>query len=137
MRLDVLSLQKRNDIMENSSKCLFNWVVYILVIGCFWPVCAQNIQNTKVFISSDDSNIVYMGRISKRIPHMVRFTYPGVSIIANFEGTSLQMLTSPSVFFLPFLKGAELLSTTMGRDSVREKDSLKVLRIRSRLQAKE
>lgn len=80
--------------MENSSKCLFNWVVYILVIGCFWPVCAQNIQNTKVFISSDDSNIVYMGRISKRIPHMVRFTYPGVSIIANFEGTSLQMLTS-------------------------------------------
>lgn len=80
--------------MRNSSKCLFNWLVYILVMGCFWPVCAQNVQNAKAFISSDDSNIVYMGRISKRIPHMVRFTYPGVSIIANFEGTSLQMLTS-------------------------------------------
>lgn len=80
--------------MRNGSKGLFNWVAYILVMGCFWPVCAQNVQDTKVFISSDDSNIVYMGRISKRIPHMVRFTYPGVSIWANFEGTSLQMLTS-------------------------------------------
>lgn len=48
-------------------------------------------HDNKTFISSDDSHIVYMGRVSKSIPQTIRFTYPGVSIYANFEGTSLQM----------------------------------------------
>lgn len=47
------------------------------------------------FIPADDARIVYMGRISHRIPGAVTFTYPGVSIFANFEGTSLRMQAKP------------------------------------------
>ena len=49
----------------------------------------------RVFIPADDARIVYMGRISHRIPQAVTFTYPGVSIYADFEGTSLQMKAKP------------------------------------------
>lgn len=49
----------------------------------------------RVFIPADDARIVYMGRISHRIPKAVTFTYPGVSIYADFEGTSLQMKAKP------------------------------------------
>ena len=48
-----------------------------------------------VFIPADDAHIVYMGRISHRIPKAVTFTYPGVSIFVNFEGTSLRMKAKP------------------------------------------
>ena len=47
------------------------------------------------FVSADDARIVYMGRVSHRIPQAVTFTYPGVSIYADFEGTSLQMKAKP------------------------------------------
>ena len=66
-----------------------------MIVGFSLSVSAETRQNDKVFISSDDSHIVYMGRISRTVPHMVRFTYPGVSIFANFEGTSLQMKVKP------------------------------------------
>lgn len=66
-----------------------------MLAGFSLSASAEAHQNDKVFISSDDSHIVYMGRISRTIPHMVRFTYPGVSIFANFEGTSLQMKVKP------------------------------------------
>lgn len=66
-----------------------------MIAGFSLSVSAETRQNDKVFISSDDSHIVYMGRISRTVPHMVRFTYPGVSIFANFEGTSLQMKVKP------------------------------------------
>lgn len=47
------------------------------------------------FISATDARIVYMGRVSHRIPDAVTFTYPGVSIFADFEGTSLRMQAKP------------------------------------------
>ena len=47
------------------------------------------------FIPADDARIAYMGRISHRIPGAVTFTYPGVSIFARFEGTSLRMKAKP------------------------------------------
>lgn len=78
-----------------NNRFLFCFILCAILLGGFLPVRAGCFLPSKDFISSDDENIVYMGRISKRVPHAVRFTYPGVSIFARFEGTSLQMLTSP------------------------------------------
>lgn len=52
-------------------------------------------KEDEAFVSADDARIVYMGRVSHRIPQAVTFTYPGVSIYADFEGTSLQMKAKP------------------------------------------
>jgi lysophospholipase L1-like esterase len=72
-----------------------------LLFSCIWgagllsSAYAQSVIPEKNFVASDDARIVYMGRISKPIPHKVRFTYPGVSFLARFQGSSLQMATSP------------------------------------------
>jgi len=52
-------------------------------------------KSSSTFIPADDARIAYMGRISHRIPDAVTFTYPGVSIFAKFEGTSLRMQAKP------------------------------------------
>ncbi|MFM7022828.1 MAG: GDSL-type esterase/lipase family protein [Flavobacteriales bacterium] len=44
-------------------------------------------QNT--FIEADDANIQYMGRIDFSNPKAPAYTYPGVSISAKFNGTSV------------------------------------------------
>ena len=59
---------------------------FCLMVGA-WLACTS--------MSADDAHIVYMGRISHRIPKAVTFTYPGVSIFVNFEGTSLRMKAKP------------------------------------------
>lgn len=74
--------------------------LYSLLLSGFlsassFSVLASDISDNKNFIFSSDSRIVYMGRISRSVPDVVRFTYPGVSIYANFEGTSLQMKAKP------------------------------------------
>ena len=46
---------------------------------------------TDCFIPASDSYLFYMGRVSRILPDVIRFTYPGVSIWADFEGTSLRM----------------------------------------------
>lgn len=74
---------------------LYGLLLYGFIAGFPSPVSAETSQCDREFISSDDSHIVYMGRISRSTPHIVRFTYPGVSILANFEGTSLQMKAKP------------------------------------------
>lgn len=80
--------------MKNRSY-MYGLLLYGLFAGFISSVSANVRQCDKQFISSDDSRIVYMGRVSRRIPHSIRFTYPGVSIFANFEGTSLQMKAQP------------------------------------------
>ncbi len=69
--------------------------ILVIMLSCFcFPVFAGN-QFDSVFISADDARIAYMGRISRRIPGAICFTYPGVSILADFEGTSLKMKAKP------------------------------------------
>lgn len=41
------------------------------------------------FINAQDSRIKYMGRTSIANPSCVQFTYPGVSLVAKFTGTSV------------------------------------------------
>ena len=71
---------------------------FCLMVGA-WLACTSMFAGTQgegsAFIPADDAHIVYMGRISHRIPKAVTFTYPGVSIFVNFEGTSLRMKAKP------------------------------------------
>lgn len=50
---------------------------------------------TDCFIPASDSYLFYMGRVSRILPDVIRFTYPGVSIWADFEGTLLRMKVKP------------------------------------------
>lgn len=67
-------------------------VAISLFLGICLNVSAQ--VEGKSFVASNDPYIVYIGRISRTLPDAVRFTYPGVSICADFEGTSLSMKTN-------------------------------------------
>ena len=53
------------------------------------------IPENGTFILPSDPQIDYWGRISFANPDAPRFTYPGVSISALFEGTSLNMIAKP------------------------------------------
>ena len=64
------------------------------MLACVPMLCGAQAP-ASAFVPADDPNIVYMGRTSWRTPGCVSFTYPGVSIFADFEGTSLQMKAKP------------------------------------------
>lgn len=73
------------------------------------------------FVSPTDQHIQYMGRISFTNPERPAFNYPGVQIIAAFEGTSLKMLAKPlSGYFMAQIDGAEPFKVAFRgeRDSV-------------------
>ena len=82
------------------------FMVYIILCFCF--VACDEVDNraqvqevshfipeNATFILPSDPHIEYVGRISFANPDAPRFTYPGVSISALFEGTSLNMIAKP------------------------------------------
>lgn len=71
-------------------KKLYGLILAVCLLG---SICTGTASN--VFVPASNPNITYMGRVSKTNPEAVRFTYPGVSVCAAFEGTSLQMKTKP------------------------------------------
>ena len=73
------------------------------------------------FISPTDQHIQYTGRISFTNPECPAFNYPGIQIIAAFEGTSLKMLAKPgSGYFMAQIDQAEPFKVAFRgeRDSV-------------------
>lgn len=88
------------------------FMVYIILCFCF--VACDEVDNraqvqevshfipeNATFILPSDPHIEYVGRISFANLDAPRFTYPGVSISALFEGTSLNMIAKPmSGFFM-------------------------------------
>ena len=88
------------------------FIVYMILCFCF--VACDEVDNgaqvqevshfipeNAIFIPPSDPHIDYVGRISFTNPDAPRFTYPGVSISALFEGTSLNMIAKPmSGFFM-------------------------------------
>ena len=73
------------------------------------------------FISPADQHILYTGRISFTNPERPAWNYPGVQIIAAFEGTSLRMIAKPgSGYFMAQIDQAEPFKVTFRgeRDSV-------------------
>ncbi|WP_418660841.1 SGNH/GDSL hydrolase family protein [Bacteroides ilei] len=73
------------------SRLLLPYMAAALLGSSHFSVAAA--QTGKSFFPASSEQIVYMGRTSHTYPDSVRFTYPGVTISANFEGTSLQMKT--------------------------------------------
>lgn len=82
------------------------FIVYMILCFCF--VACDEVDNgaqvqevshfipeNAIFIPPSDPHIDYVGRISFTNPDAPRFTYPGVSISALFEGTSLNMIAKP------------------------------------------
>ena len=73
------------------------------------------------FISPADQHILYAGRISFTHPERPAWNYPGVQIVAAFEGTSLKMLAKPrSGYFMAQIDQAEPFKVAFRgeRDSV-------------------
>ena len=73
------------------------------------------------FISPADQHILYTGRISFTNPERPAWNYPGVQIIAAFEGTSLRMIAKPgSGYFMAQIDQAEPFKVAFRgeRDSV-------------------
>ena len=71
------------------------WLLFLIVGNCL-VLSAMNQEGGREFFSASDSRIAYMGRVSTSVKEVVRFTYPGVSIWTDFEGTSLQMCVNPN-----------------------------------------
>ena len=73
------------------------------------------------FISPADPHILYTGRISFTNPERPAWNYPGVQILAAFEGTSLRMVAKPqSGYFMAQIDEAEPFKVAFRgeRDSV-------------------
>ena len=73
------------------------------------------------FVSPADKHILYAGRISFTNPERPAWNYPGVQIVAAFEGTSLKMMAKPgSGYFMAQIDGVEPFKVAFRgqRDSV-------------------
>ena len=73
------------------------------------------------YVSPADKHILYAGRISFTNPERPAWNYPGVQIVAAFEGTSLKMMAKPgSGYFMAQIDGAEPFKVAFRgeRDSV-------------------
>lgn len=83
------------------------WFIICMILRACFVACSEvddvvQVQETPLFIPENgtvilpsDLHIDYLGRISFANPDAPRFTYPGVSISALFEGTSLNMMAKP------------------------------------------
>ena len=75
-------------------------------------------------INASDARIAYIGRINKTNPDAPLFTYPGVQIVAGFEGTSIRMVAKPkSGFFMAEIDNQEPVKV----DYFSTEDSIAVL----------
>ena len=73
------------------------------------------------FVSPADKHILYAGRICFTNPERPAWNYPGVQIVAAFEGTSLKMMAKPkSGYFMAQIDQAEPFKVAFRgeRDSV-------------------
>ncbi len=67
----------------------------LLVLMCQSCLATKTIPQRGTFISAADQHIRYTGRISFANPERPAFNFPGIQIMAAFEGTSLRMMAKP------------------------------------------
>jgi len=83
-------------------------MLLIGVLGCSCVSAYTTLPVKGSLISPADKHIQYVGRISFANPHRPSFNYPGIQIIASFEGTSLKMMAKPgSGYFMAQIDGAD------------------------------
>ena len=99
----------------------------ILISALLAVACQSVLAANKTFplkgtvISPADKHICYTGRISFANPERPAWNYPGVQIVAAFEGTSLRMMAKPrSGYFMAQIDQAEPFKVAFRgeRDSV-------------------
>ena len=98
----------------------------VCILAFMAMICQQLMAITTLpiqgsFISPTDSHIQYTGRISFTNPERPAFNFPGIQIIAAFEGTSLRMMAKPnSGYFMAQIDKAEPFKVAFRgeRDSV-------------------
>lgn len=79
---------------------------------------------TETDIPASDARIQYVGRVNFTNPEAPLFTYPGVQIIAGFDGTSLRMKAKPkSGFYMAQIDEQEPFKV----DYLNKEDSVMVL----------
>ena len=97
-------------------------ILALLAIGCQCGFAANKTFPLKgTFVSPADKHIRYTGRISFANPERPAWNFPGIQIVAAFEGTSLRMMAKPkSGYFMAQIDQAEPFKVAFRgeRDSV-------------------
>ncbi|MCR4764838.1 MAG: lipase, partial [Bacteroidaceae bacterium] len=70
-------------------------ICLLAAVGC--SAGKQTVKET--FVSASDERIQYVGRVNFSHPEAPLFTYPGVQVVAGFEGTSIKMMAKPQSGF--------------------------------------
>ena len=94
---------------------------FLMVLTALGTKAITTIHLKGTVISPTDQHILYTGRISFTNPERPTWNYPGVQIIAAFEGTSLRMMAKPrSGYFMAQIDQAEPFKVAFRgeRDSV-------------------
>lgn len=94
---------------------------FLMVLTALGAKAITTVPLKGTIISPTDQHILYTGRISFTNPERPTWNYPGVQIIAAFEGTSLRMMAKPqSGYFMAQIDQAEPFKVAFRgeRDSV-------------------
>ena len=82
-------------------------VCLLMVMGC-----SAGKQATETDVPASDARIQYVGRVNFTNPEAPLFTYPGVQIIAGFEGTSIRMKAKPkSALYMGWMGRLKIMFT--------------------------
>ena len=82
--------------------------IALLAIVCQAASAVETMPLKGTVVSPTDTHILYAGRISFANPERPAWNYPGIQIVAAFEGTSLRMLAKPrSGYFMAQIDQAE------------------------------
>lgn len=98
-----------------------NLILTLLAIVCLSASANKTFPLKGTYVSPTDIHILYAGRISFTNPERPAWNYPGVQIVAAFEGTSLKMMAKPgSGYFMAQIDQAEPFKVAFRgeRDSV-------------------
>ena len=93
----------------------------LLTLMCSGAFAIETVPIKGSIISPTDKFIQYAGRISFANPERPAWYYPGIQIVASFEGTSLRMIAKPrSGYFVAQIDQAEPFKVAFRgeRDSV-------------------
>ena len=93
----------------------------LLTLMCSCAFAIETVPIKGSVISPSDKFIQYTGRISFTNPERPAWNYPGIQIVASFEGTSLRMICKPqSGYFVAQIDQAEPFKVAFRgeRDSV-------------------
>ena len=73
----------------------------MMCVAALLGICSVSAKNSTTLpiegevVRADNPMIQYVGRVSFAKPEVARFNFPGTTILARFQGTSLKMMCRP------------------------------------------